>query len=49
MGQLIFNKEFQQMNGYNKISVDLGEKATGIYIVKLQTTEGVFTKRVVVE
>jgi len=35
------------MNGVAKIPVSLGEKATGVYIVKLQTGEGVMTRRVV--
>ena len=49
LGQLVFNEEYPQMSGVAKIPVRLGEKAAGVYIVKLQTGEGVMMRRVVVE
>ena len=48
-GQMMFNKTYSQMSGEHKIPVSIGEKAAGLYFVKLQTREGVLTRKVMVE
>jgi len=48
LGQVVFNEDYSQMNGEHKIPVSLGEKAAGVYVVKLQTEEGIMIKKVMV-
>jgi hypothetical protein len=48
-GRVLLQKQFETTNGFNKQQVNAGNLSTGIYFVRLITTAGMVSKKLIVE
>ena len=49
VGQVVINKQFGNMNGANTLSIDLENMSQGIYFVKIQVGNKIYTKPLTVK